>query len=274
MRTGWEPDAHQAIFDVGALGCRVSGGHGHADLLAFQCWAFGQPFVVDPGTGVYTGEARWRDHFRGTAAHATVMVDGRGQAEPAGPFKWRDRPAARLHLWRSGAGVDVAEGEHGAYGRLPDPVIHRRRVIFVKPRYWAIVDDLAGDARHRIELRFPLAPLQATIEDGGWTRAVHPGGRTLLLRAFAAIPLTARLARGSLDPIEGWVSSDYGQREAAPVLVYAAEARLPFRIATLLAPSVDAGSPPPEVGPLPGPGGAPEGLLFANGETLRFEETP
>ena len=52
MRSGWERDAHQLIFDTGPLGCHVSGGHGHADLLAIQCSAFGENYLVDPRHGL------------------------------------------------------------------------------------------------------------------------------------------------------------------------------------------------------------------------------
>src|SRR5206468_6518198 len=69
MRSGWNDDAHQLIFDVGPLGCPFSAGHGHADLLSIQCSVFGRPCLVDAGTYGYTAEPRWRDFFRGTAAH-------------------------------------------------------------------------------------------------------------------------------------------------------------------------------------------------------------
>jgi hypothetical protein len=49
MRAGGD----RLVFDVGPLGCPVSGDHGHADLLAVQCEAGGEPFLVDAGTGSY-----------------------------------------------------------------------------------------------------------------------------------------------------------------------------------------------------------------------------
>jgi uncharacterized heparinase superfamily protein len=84
MRSGWDRRAHQLIFDVGALGCPVSSGHGHADLLSIQCAVFGEPYLVDPGTFVYTADRGWRDFFRGTGAHSTVRVDGLDQARGRG----------------------------------------------------------------------------------------------------------------------------------------------------------------------------------------------
>ena len=56
--------------------------------------------------------------------------------------------------------------------RLPDPVRHRRRVLFVKPRYWVVVDDLDGGAAHRVELRFQFAPVDGRRSmPGEWSRA-------------------------------------------------------------------------------------------------------
>ena len=93
------------IVDVGPLGCPVSSGHGHADLLSVQCVVFGDPCLVDAGTGCYTPEPGWRNYFRSTAAHSTVRVDQRDHAEPAGPFRWHSRPrrdGARVAFRRSG----------------------------------------------------------------------------------------------------------------------------------------------------------------------------
>src|SRR5439155_23657807 len=56
MRSGWGPNDHQLIFDVGPLGCPVTGGHGHADLLSVQCAVFGEPYLVDSGTYCYAGD--------------------------------------------------------------------------------------------------------------------------------------------------------------------------------------------------------------------------
>src|SRR5439155_653835 len=98
-------------------------------------------YVVDPGTYCYTPEMPWRNYFRGTAAHSTVLVDGVDQAQPAGPFKWKTRLSTRLQSWESTAAFDYVDASHDGYTRLPDPVVHRRRVLFVKPRYWVLVDE-------------------------------------------------------------------------------------------------------------------------------------
>ncbi|MGH7004303.1 MAG: alginate lyase family protein, partial [Alphaproteobacteria bacterium] len=89
-------DDSELIIDHGPLGLPPNFGHGHADALAVQLRIGGEPVLIDPGTFSYGGDARWRNYFRGTAAHNTVTVDGRSQAKPAGPFLWSTSYACRL----------------------------------------------------------------------------------------------------------------------------------------------------------------------------------
>jgi hypothetical protein len=239
MRSGTRRRGHRLVFDVGPLGCPISGAHGHADLLAIQCDVFGTPVLVDPGTGCYTGDARWREHFRGSAAHNTLTVDGLSQAVTSGPFAWRARPGARLRQWTSNAEFDLADAEHDAWAGLADPVRHRRRVLFRKARYWLVVDELDGRAVHRVDLRFQFAPMPVSVWPGSWVRAQAGDGNELLLRTLATVPLKLEVVEGRLEPIAGWVSADYGQRQPAPLLTVSAEAALPLRLVTLLLPVRD-----------------------------------
>jgi heparinase II/III-like protein len=192
-------------------------------------------------------------------------VDGMSQAVPAGPFGWRQHPCARLRRWVSTDAFDYADAEHDAYGRLPDPVRHRRRVVFVKPRYWLVVDDIEGAESHHVELRFQLGALEARLEPGSWARATA-AGHALLLRPFCEATLHARVARGGEEPIEGWVAPDYGGLQPAPVIVYSVTARLPLRVLTLLLPSADPEATPPAVRPLRDEGRGLVGLVFEETE--------
>jgi hypothetical protein len=274
MRGGWRRTAHHLVFDVGPLAGAQSGAHGHADLLSVVVSPFGEPVIVDPGTFLYAKDPAARDHFRSTAAHSTVTVDGAGQAEPKGPFGWKQLPTAHLRRFESTDGYDFADASHEAYCRLPDPVVHRRRVVFVKtPGYWVIVDDLSGATEHRIEHRFQFGEVNLSAVSGSWARARGKRGRGLLVRAFSAEPLTCRIESGGLSPLSGWVSQNYGERSAAPSLVYEAVVRLPLRIVTLLLPVEDSAMAPPQVLALQDPGGPVTGLLFDDSEqTLRLDD--
>jgi hypothetical protein len=245
MRESWRSTANHLVFDVGPLGCPHSGGHGHADLLSVQCAAFGEPLTVDAGTGSYE-IAKTRDYFRHTAAHSTVVVDGRSQAEPAGAFRWHgERPRAHLRAWLSTPTHDFADADHDAYCRLADPVVHRRRVVFVKPRYWIVVDDLYGDARHDVELRYQFGDVHLVAGDGAWVHAIAKSGRALAIRAWSAVRLTRDMATGCCEPVRGWWSPEYGQRVPAPALTYGASAALPLRIVSVIVPQQHIASPLP-----------------------------
>jgi uncharacterized heparinase superfamily protein len=273
MRSGWDREAHQVVVDVGPLGCPVSGGHGHADLLSVQCTIFGEPCLVDAGTYSYAADSQWRDYFRSTAAHSTIVIDGKSQAEPAGPFGWKRQPRARLREWHSTPEFDFLDADHDGYLSLADPVLHRRRVIFVKPGFWIIVDDLSGAARHQVDLMFQFAPIAVTLGAHSWARAETPKGRVLWVSPFPSATVQPELTCGATAPIRGWVSREYGQRQPAPVLMYSFAVALPWRIVTLLLPDRQGAATPPGVRAIYDDAGLPTGVAFDRPRrVVRFDD--
>ena len=233
--------SHKLVLDVGPLGCPYSAAHGHADLLSLTCDAFGVPFIVDPGMPTYGGDPAWRDAFRGTGMHSTLTVDQLPQAEPAGMFSWRQRPRVTVRGWSSDDSVDSIDAEHDAYASRCNGLVHRRRVLFFKPRYWVIVDDLrdaGGGARRRVELNFQLAAQHTVTLAEPWVRIAAPTGQGLLLRTLSDPQPHAAVRTGELGcgPLRGWVSPAYGRAEAAPALSYSVTTALPFRAVTWLVP--------------------------------------
>ena len=271
MRGGHARNDHALVFDVGPLGPSPSAGHAHADLLSVQVSPFGDPGVVDPGTYRYASDPEWREHLRGTAAHATITIDCRNQSVSTGPFAWGVLPRARLRRFLSNEAVDFADASHDAYRRLADPVTHRRRVVFVKPRFFVIVDDLLGNEAHRVEARFPLAAERAENRCG-WVRLQTASNHVLDLRTFAGIPLERLVIAGGRPPVAGWAAPEYGRVVPAPALILSAWAQLPQRLLTLLVPN-HPDSHPPTVVVRTGPGGMPLGVVLAGGtDTVLFEE--
>ena len=270
MRSDWQRDGQVLIFDVGPLGGAQSAGHGHADLMSVQCAAFGEPFLVDAGTFCYTSDAAVRDFFRGSASHSTVLVDGQSQAPPGGPFRWSEHPRASIAEWHSTPELDFADADYRAPERVPGFARHRRRVMFVKGRYWVIVDDLDGEGDHLVDLRFQFAPVELRL-DGAWRASARSAsGQMLVLHPFCARPRLATVHCGELDPMQGWISREYGQRQPAPLLQYRIHTTLPFRIATVIAP-LAAGDRVPVMSAVFDEKQAPAGIVFdETGERLSF----
>jgi hypothetical protein len=238
QRSGWEPEAPMLLFDAGPQGMPGSA-HGHADALSVFCAAGGVDWLVDPGTFAYTSSRAWRDAFRGTWAHNTALVDGQDQAVAVDFFKWRSVPTVTLERWRSTAALDIAVASHNGYGRLPQPVTHRRSVMFVKPDYWLIRDELAGDGTHDVEFFFHFAPACELHETPAGWRAWQ--GRRSFLLAPVATGLEMRVVRGDESTRCGWYSDEYGLREPAPALVARARVQAPACFDWLLYPAAGEG---------------------------------
>ena len=92
-------------------------GHGHADALSIHLVGGGETLLMDPGTLEYVGETYAdRNFFRGTAAHNTLRVDERDQAQGVPPFAWWDLPKVKADRWVVGERFDLLSGPMMATG--------------------------------------------------------------------------------------------------------------------------------------------------------------
>jgi hypothetical protein len=228
-RTGWTEDDSHAVFDCGGLGA-PTGGHGHADALSLVLFSGGRDLLIDSGTCVYNGAPEWRDYFRSSYAHNTVVVDGCDQSEQAGTFQWRSRAVAR-ELPCSPNGLDSVAGEHTGYERLASPVLHKRRVSFCEDGSCVIVDELLGIGVHtfdflyhfprELDLRFTSeSPLRVEV------RVNAPQGEALLVLCTTA--------PGEAEVITGWVSPRCGKRERTNVLRLRVKTAAPLFASTVI----------------------------------------
>lgn len=222
-----QPARQRLLIDAGPHGAGRAG-HGHADALSIQVAADGEELLIDPGTFVYADSGDERSRFRGTAAHNTVQVDRSDQAEPAGPFAWRQLANTNVHRWLTGSYFDLFEGEHDGYRRLPYGIQHRRYVVYSKPYFWFVRDVLEGGGIHRFEAFWHFAPgTLSRIQDGfAFSRNQQTD---LALLVASTHDCTQEIE-------EGWCSPVYGRKEPSPVLRLGVEAPLPVEFATLLVP--------------------------------------
>lgn len=240
MRSGWGKGDLYLYFDSGMQGLGDAG-HGHADALSFELFAYGNPLIIDSGTYSYNGSQKWRNYFRGTSAHNTIVIDGVDQAEPLKPydqFGWAKKADGHSLNWYSLNNFDFASGYHDGYQRLQEPVIHQRDVLFVKPEYWIVSDFLKGNGEHELDLLFHLPPGKVTLENDSKSLKTcnsSKQGNILILPADKNF-MQVQVLQGKMNPIQGWVSYNYGDKIEAPVLKYSKQSKLPAGFFTILYP--------------------------------------
>ncbi|MCB0213795.1 MAG: alginate lyase family protein, partial [Anaerolineae bacterium] len=158
MRHGHTSAAPYLVFDCGPFGYKPVPSHGHADALSFELHAWGQTLLVDPGIyGTQLGQ-NWRNFFRGTRAHNSVVVDNLDQSILIDVWRVYQPAQAKLHQWITSDHFDFVDGSHNGYMRLPEGVTHRRRIFFVKPEYWIVIDTVTGSGEHTYDNYFHLMP--------------------------------------------------------------------------------------------------------------------
>jgi hypothetical protein len=206
------------VLDAGPLGYRSIAAHGHADALSLTLSAGGREFLIDPGTYAYHTQEHWRSYFRGTAAHNTVRIDGLDQSVPGGNFMWLRHARAGCSLWLSSPEKDSFEGWHDGYMRLEDPVKHRRLVQLDKRARRVLIEDvLEMEDEHEVELFFHCSEAcRVDPVPGGYV--LERDGVTVKLMLPASGE--ARIERGALAPILGWVSRAFDRREPTSTIVW------------------------------------------------------
>lgn len=213
----------QLLFDAGALGPAFCPGHGHADALSFELWARHRLLIADPGVYQYQAGA-WRDYFRSTAAHSTVVVDQLDQSELSESFRVGRMAKARITRIEPAHGL--VEGRHTGYHRLRQPVTHTRTLVLVNENGLRITDQLDGAGEHDIEVGFHLAP-GARVEVGEKSAQVFFDDVRLHFQFDGAPCFTVTTS-------DGWYSPTWYTKLPAPVLHYRGRCAVPLTIKTTI----------------------------------------
>jgi hypothetical protein len=238
---------------AGGYGQRGVGGHAHNDQLAIVVVLDGDPLVIEAGTGCYAADPMWRDRFRGTAAHSTIVVDGREQSEiHAGrPFALPDGAGGRLLLLEDRGRFARLVGEHHGYRRGGAGVDHVREVVVDRDVGAVLaIDRLDGKGSARGELRLhvgerKLRPATAAerariaerLADAAWAEGADGAPLVLLDDDGVAAHALVRLDGGApLEVIAGWRSPRYGEVQPSSIVRRVISGRLPLRSSLALLP--------------------------------------
>lgn len=221
------------LFNASSAGRRGLGSHAHNDALSIEVSACGRPFIVDPGSYVYTADLHERQLFRSTAYHSSIEVANAEQntLHERLPFKIGNEAHPRVLLWQSGTDRDDVVGEHSGYERLPQPLRHRRRILLDKrERWWLIEDELLGKDEQAVAVRFHFdAGLDLTIRDKNTVVASDKttGARLLLC-------LLDNGHKPELEP--QFTSRHYGAKSPSVSTCWNLNIRMPGKLTWILLP--------------------------------------
>ena len=204
MRSGYDRDARYLLFDGGPLGS----GHSHPDKLHLVACAYGKVLLVDAGNYNYDA-SRWRRYALSTRGHNTVTVNDLDQNDTFAvlpkPFEPLDNP------WVSNDEVDFVRARYDAgYGaERAVQVAHTRSVVFVKPDYWVVVDEIIPrDGReHVYESLWHIDAEEAAARDGELvvTSSNRDDSPNLQLWPMTDADWSVEIVKGrEEEPVHGW----------------------------------------------------------------------
>ncbi|MDX6225567.1 MAG: hypothetical protein QOE64_1943 [Frankiales bacterium] len=191
------------VVDVGPVGFRSRGGHGHLDAMSFEAVLEGALAVRDSGTGSYTGDATLREELRDAKAHSVVVIDDMRYAALGGPDAlWRidgDSPpvVVTLNGDASSQSLVVRQALPAALGSAT----HTRTLTW-SPGSLELRDEVRAPAGARIEA---FLQLPAGVERAGGA-----------LRGDAHLYEVELPPEAELEVVDRRTSAVYGTVEMAP----------------------------------------------------------
>lgn len=246
MRSDWTKDGRYLIFDAGPYG----GPHGHEDKLSFELFASGKPFIVDPGSYTYQKSDPFRSYFVGSQGHNTVLIDGMSQIRRWNPNNLNPKPVSGNYAtWISRPGFDYVVSSYSeGYGMFSSQkpknanvitdVTHTRRILFVKPDYWIVIDDMQASANHDYEMLFHTSP-EINVNIGAENTATFfaPGTDACLYLVMEDTQeFKISTLKGCVAPIQGWHSVDHHKKIPATAVIIRPPNARSIIWATLLCP--------------------------------------
>ena len=170
-----ENETYCVIAKCGEIGPSYQPGHAHADTWSFELWKGARKLIGDTGCSTYVpGEVR--SYERSTAAHNTVVIDGRDSSEVWASHRVGRRFDSRRHKRTFELTADGLKGR----------------------------DEVFGTGEHCVEVRFHLPP--GVDEDAvkiscngerrvescefavGWNK--RKSGKCIVFRQTAKLPAT------------------------------------------------------------------------------------
>jgi len=215
MRTDWSPDALYMNINYGPF----SGFHTHNDMLDFEIYAFGKALAVDAGIGLTYDDTLYIPWYQSSKAHNMVVVNDRN-------IERKEIKGEHIE-WSSTPSLDYFSGDHRGYAFMG--VQHRRQIVFVKPHYWFVLDDVTCQRDGDTLSWYFHSPTRLISFPRGFRSISAPGIVVLPASADLTLAVGTGLSASTVDKTPGatqevnWVRFDqrtsHGSVRQFPVLL-------------------------------------------------------
>lgn len=234
LRSGTGDHSLRLTFDFGPFSRCPSANHAHADALSFDLHAGGRPLLVDPGVYLpWDDDGSWARHFRSTAAHNTLVIDGKDQSELCRFADVGRTASTRVVDYQSSEDEIQVTADCVPYWATRREICHTRTISARNGGPIFIRDHVTGSGYHHLEWYFHVAPdldAAATCAGEFVLRLPATGEDLARIRVQATRIPDLNLTRGQTEPRQGWVSLNSAEVLPAYVATYSTEAELPFSL--------------------------------------------
>ncbi len=211
------PDGEEKIvIDAGPPSVSYNTAHAHCDLLSYELWLAGAPFIVDSGLHGYGGDP-FREYCRATRAHNTVLFDGVEQSEVWGTFRMARRAEPGEVAWRAEA---ASLAFRGSYRRFDGALVHERSIERDAEGGWRVSDRAAAGKPREAVSFIHLHPAVAARKINGDLIECRNRGRIVIIEPFAddGSDIDIELITGSRSPVQGWHFPEFGKAQPSPTI--------------------------------------------------------
>lgn len=184
--------------------------HGHLDALSFTLTICGLEFFVDPGTYLYHSGGEWRRYFRSTAAHNTLRLNMKDMSEQPGDFMFGKPYRITKNTLEKRVDEIIWKAAHNAYANK-HPFAHIcRTVIWKKSKnMFRLIDQINQKENSFADLHFHCHPECSVVYDKGKISITR---QNIIIWMTLAPEFESEIYHGSRDPISGWYSQEFNDK--------------------------------------------------------------
>ncbi len=138
------------IVDAKPMGPEDQPGHGHCSLFSYELSLDGERIIVDSGVEEYE-PGPWRDFWRSTRAHNTVLVDGTEQSEIWAAFRVGERVQLLEYTCLQTNSSSLFIGAHSGFARQANATRHRRFIAALPAGIWLVLEPVINFGRANVQ---------------------------------------------------------------------------------------------------------------------------